>query len=66
MPYAPEFMEQGYVWKCHSDYRPPGRRRLYNALALQEQCVQPTLVPQLSAAMLPVALALRQMCGGNF
>ena len=33
---------------------------------LQEQCVQPTLVPQLSAAMLPVALALRQMCGGNF
>ena len=37
----------------------------YNALALPEQCV-PTLVPQLSAAMLPVALALRQMCGGNF
>ena len=31
----------------------------------REQCV-PTLVPQLSAAMLPVALALRQMCGGNF
>ena len=65
MPQAPEFVEQGYVWKCHSDYRPPGSRRLYNALALPEQCV-PTLVPQLSAAMLPVALALRQMCGGNF